>query len=264
MLLGAFGQGNYGDEWILRHALDRWPHAKVRARGGLPPGATPAGPAALSPPDLVVLPGGALFQDRTGPLSALWYFAECAAALARGARLVAYDQDFSELTGPGYRGLVARLFSHHRARLLLRPGQEFPGGAAGPDGVGPSGVTAGGGGGIGWAPSPFGGPRPPGADIAFLADRRPVAAATGMREVRHRPGDLEGSHRLLAGLDGLVSGRYHPLLLRWSLSMQAAGTGLPGGKVHALCRRAGYPFYALGGRPKGPREPRRAWRGAQA
>ena len=238
-LLGAFGQGNFGDEWILQRAMERYPQARVLSRGELPPGVEKA--RGIAP--FLVLPGGALFQDKTSPFSFWWYLFQVVVHLWGGARVIAQDQDLSELKNGWLRDWIRWIIQHPRVSFAMRPGERVIWDTIeGKDGVNPLNLSVAPTKEHLWVPSPWSSQPPTSFDGLFFSDGRGDWEKEEVAVYRHQPGKVDRSAQFILDHHHITSARYHPLLLAWMAGRPALAIGPEHGKLHHLAQRAGYPW----------------------
>tara|TARA_B100000029_G_scaffold516298_1_gene628524 strand:- start:2490 stop:3260 length:771 start_codon:yes stop_codon:yes gene_type:complete len=250
-LLGSFGAGNFGDDWILENAAKKWKTSNVCSRGFLSSGYRKTSSFFKK----TILPGGAVFQDKTSGLSFYWYFL----MVLFSKNPEGYDMDLTELKNPFRKLLISFLIKFKFQKFELRPGTSWTGLLSGDDSVF-SFVNAEKGDGSVWCPFPGQNFLPEGVDSVFISDRRNYFPnSENLDFFQHQSGKIEESFFFLSKKESIISSRYHPLIFAWMNGKKGLGVGPYGGKIHSLCERAGFPWCEEIGKSCLPEKPRKKW-----
>jgi len=251
-LLGSFGQGNFGDDWILLNASKKWKTSYVCSRGGLLDSYHYSLPLFKK----IILPGGGVFQDKTSSISFYWYFFMI--LLSKNAQ--AYDMDITELKSKFKNLLLLFLVKFKFKTFELRPGTSYSDLKNGQDSVSSFIQNSKKKEGSVWCPFPTDNFVPKGIDSVFISDRRRhVLRVKGFYSFYHNSKDIEKSFLFLSQKESIVSSRYHPLIFAWMNGKKGLGIGPPGGKVHCLCKRAGFPWCESPKDNKFPKKAKNSW-----
>ncbi len=251
-LLGSFGQGNFGDDWILLNASKKWKTFYICSRGVLL--------------DIyhhrstffkrIILPGGGVFQDRTSNISFYWYF--FMVLFSRDAE--AYDMDLTELKSNFKIFLLSLLVKFKFKIFKLRPGTKHSNLEIGLDSVSFLMKESKRQKGSVWCPFPNDDLVPKGIDSIFLSDKRNYFPKyKDFDFFYHDSKNIEKSFLFLSEKKSIVSARYHPLIFAWMNGKKGLGIGPTGGKVHCLCKRAGFPWCEKVEESKAPKKARNLW-----